>query len=91
MDVKVWTAPAPAGAASGPITPQPDVARVQKDDEISFSGTLVSYDPSPFLLHWDMVKVDPSDDSGKGRSCEAAGSQACAEAVEPQVAVEDGN
>ena len=60
MDVKVWTAAPPAGAASGTITPQPDVARVQKDDEIRFSGTLVSYDPSPFLLHWDMVKVDPT-------------------------------
>jgi hypothetical protein len=60
MDVKVWTAAPPAGAASGQITPQPDVARVQKEDEIRFSGTLTSYDPSPFLLHWDMVKVDPS-------------------------------
>jgi tetratricopeptide (TPR) repeat protein len=60
MDVKVWTAAPPAGAASGQITPQPDVTRVQKEDEIRFSGTLVSYDPSPFLLHWDMVKVDPS-------------------------------
>jgi tetratricopeptide (TPR) repeat protein len=59
MDVKVWTAPPPAGAASGQITPQPDVARVQKEDEIRFSGTLASFDPSPFLLHWDMVKVDP--------------------------------
>jgi len=63
MDVKVWTAAPPAGAAgaaSAQITPQPDVARVQKDDEIRFSGTLVSYDPSPFILHWDMVKVDPT-------------------------------
>ena len=60
MDVKVWTAPPPAGAATGPITPQPDVLRVQKEDEISFSGTLVRYDPSPFQLHWDMVKVDPT-------------------------------
>jgi tetratricopeptide (TPR) repeat protein len=66
MDVKVWTAPAPAGAASGPITPQPDVLRVQKEDEISFSGTLVSYDLSPFLLHWDMVKVDPTTIPEKG-------------------------
>jgi len=60
MDVKVWTAAPPAGAASGTVTPQPDVTRVQKEDEIRFSGTLVSYDPSPFLLHWDMVKVDPT-------------------------------
>ncbi|HXQ25493.1 MAG TPA: hypothetical protein VN822_03705 [Candidatus Acidoferrales bacterium] len=60
MDVKVWTAPPPAGATTAQVTPQPDAARVQKDDEIRFSGTLVSYDPSPFLLHWDLAKVDPS-------------------------------
>ena len=69
MDVKVLTAPAaagsaPAASASGsaatPVPPQPDVVRLQKDDGIRFSGTLTSYDPSPFLLHWDQVKVDPS-------------------------------
>ncbi len=65
MDVKVWTAPPPAGTP-GQITPQPDVTRVQKDDEIRFSGTLVSYDPSPFMLHWDSVKVDPSTIPEKG-------------------------
>ena len=65
MDVKVWTAPPPAGTP-GTITPQPDVARVVKDDEIRFSGTMTSYDPSPFLLHWDSVKVDPSTIPEKG-------------------------
>lgn len=77
MDVKVWTAPPPpgaapaapaAGAAAQPagapaqaqITPQPDALRLQKDDGIRFSGTLVSYDASPFMLHWDDVKIDPS-------------------------------
>jgi tetratricopeptide (TPR) repeat protein len=59
MDVKVWTVAPPAGTP-GQITPQPDVTRVQKDDEIRFSGTLVSFDPTPFMLHWDSVKVDPS-------------------------------
>jgi|HubBroStandDraft_6_1064221.scaffolds.fasta_scaffold00980_8 tetratricopeptide (TPR) repeat protein len=60
MDVKVWTA-APATPPAGmTITPQPDVVRLQKDDGIRFSGTLVSYDPSPFLLHWEQVKVDPT-------------------------------
>ncbi len=66
------TAPAPAAPANGAaaqangaaapaqITPQPDALRLQKDDGIRFSGTLVSYDASPFLLHWDDVKVDPS-------------------------------
>ena len=59
MDVKVWTAAKPGGAA-GDAAPQADVVRLQKDDPIRFAGSLVSYDPSPFLLHWDQVKVDPS-------------------------------
>jgi tetratricopeptide (TPR) repeat protein len=66
MDVKVYTAmpatppPAPAGGTAPTITPQPDVSRLAKDDPIVFSGTLSGYDPSPFLLHWTDVKVDPS-------------------------------
>lgn len=66
MDVKVWIAPppaasAPAGAAAtAPPPPQPDVVRLMKDDEIRFSGSMAGYDPSPFILHWDGVKVDPS-------------------------------
>ncbi len=73
MNVKVWTSnpPAPTNTASAgnnatPVPPQPDVARLQKDDPIQFSGTIVSYDPSPFLLHWDQVKVDPSIIPEKG-------------------------
>ena len=68
MDVKVWT----RGAASGllpnaaQLQAQPDVVRLQKDDGIRFSGTLVGYDPSPFLLHWDQVKVDPTVIPEKG-------------------------
>jgi hypothetical protein len=58
MDVKLWTTGKPPGTTT--VTPQPDVVRLQKDDGIRFSGTLVKYDPSPFLLHWDQVKVDPS-------------------------------
>jgi tetratricopeptide (TPR) repeat protein len=64
MDVKIWTA-AGAGAPAD-IAPQPDVLRLQKDDPIRFAGTLVSYDPSPFLLHWDKVKVDPTIIPDKG-------------------------
>jgi hypothetical protein len=75
MDVKVWTStPPPAtntasttgGGNTSPVPPQPDVVRLQKDDPIQFSGTIVSYDPSPFLLHWDQVKVDPSIIPEKG-------------------------
>ncbi len=61
MDVKVWTAAPPAGAAgAAQNTAQPDVLRLQKDDGLRFSGAIVSYDPTPFLLHWDQVKVDPT-------------------------------
>jgi tetratricopeptide (TPR) repeat protein len=62
MDVKVWTAAPPAGAlpAGTQVTPQPDADRLEKDDGILFAGTVVSYDPSPFMLHWDQVKIDPS-------------------------------
>ena len=74
MDVKVWTSAPPTGSSSSspgggsptPVPPQPDVVRLQKDDGIRFSGTLVSYDPSPFMLHWDQVKVDPSIIPEKG-------------------------
>ena len=77
MDVKVWTGPKPSGSApaatggtQAPIPPQPDVVRLSKDDGIRFSGTLVSFDPSPFLLRWDQVKVDPTvipEAAGKGK------------------------
>lgn len=66
MDVKVYTAapatppPTPAGAQPVKINPQPDVVRFQANDPITWSGTIVSYDPSPFLLHWDQVTVDPT-------------------------------
>ncbi|MGC2332992.1 MAG: hypothetical protein WA581_16175 [Candidatus Acidiferrales bacterium] len=70
MDVKVWIGANPnATAATGTasdIPPQPDVVRLEKDDPIRFSGTLVSYDPTPFLLHWDKVKVDPTIIPDKG-------------------------
>jgi hypothetical protein len=72
MDVKVWLTTPPAGSEAGPagtaseIPAQPDVVRLQKNDGIRFSGTIVSYDPSPFLLHWDQVKVDPSIIPEKG-------------------------
>lgn len=38
---------------------QPEVSRFKKDDEIVFDGTLVGYDPTPFMLHFDKAKVDP--------------------------------
>jgi tetratricopeptide (TPR) repeat protein len=72
MDVKVWITAKPASATpagatgAAAVPPQPDVVRLEKDDPIRFSGTLVSYDPTPFLLHWDQVKVDPTTIPDKG-------------------------
>ncbi len=41
---------------------QPDAQRLQKDNIVRFTGTLVSYDPAPnFLLHWDKAQVNPAD------------------------------
>jgi tetratricopeptide (TPR) repeat protein len=60
MDVKAYTAMPRNPPAGAEITPQPEVTRLQKDGGIQFSGTIVGYDSSPFLLHWDQVKVDPS-------------------------------
>jgi tetratricopeptide (TPR) repeat protein len=61
MDVKVWITTPPAGpAGAAQNTAQPDVTRLAKDDGLRFSGAIVSYDPTPFLLHWDQVKVDPT-------------------------------
>ncbi|MGH9711403.1 MAG: hypothetical protein ACRD37_12735, partial [Candidatus Acidiferrales bacterium] len=68
LDVTVWTAPhadaaAAAGAAAQTAAPapvQPEAARLQKGDAIKFTGTLVSYDAQPFLVHFDKCKVDAS-------------------------------
>jgi len=44
------------------IVGQPEVARVEKDSAIHFTGTLVSYDPDPaFMLHWEKGKVNEED------------------------------
>jgi len=44
------------------VVGQPEASRLQKDDGVRFSGTLVSYDPDPaFMLHWDKAKVNPED------------------------------
>jgi tetratricopeptide (TPR) repeat protein len=71
LDVTVYTA-APAGtaapAAGATQTPQaqtpppvqPEASRLQKGDAIKFTGTIVKYDPQPFLLYFDKCKVDPS-------------------------------
>ncbi len=43
------------------IIDQPDAKRLQAGDELEFTATLMTYDPSPFMLHWDKGKVKPED------------------------------
>jgi hypothetical protein len=41
---------------------QPDAARLEKDNPVRFTGTLISYDPDPaFMLHWEKAKVNEED------------------------------
>ena len=39
--------------------PQPDVKRIGINDELEFGATLVGYDQTPFMLHWEKGKVNP--------------------------------
>jgi tetratricopeptide (TPR) repeat protein len=44
------------------VVGQPDAARLEKDNVVHFTGTLVGYDPDPaFFLHWDKAKVKEED------------------------------
>ena len=43
------------------VVGQPEAARVEKDSAVHFTGTLLSYDPDPFFLHWDKAKVKAED------------------------------
>ncbi|MBI3405132.1 MAG: hypothetical protein HY046_06705, partial [Acidobacteria bacterium] len=43
------------------ISSQPEAKRLEKDGLFRFAGTLASYDPEPYMLHWDKVKVNAED------------------------------
>jgi len=43
------------------VVGQPDAKKLMKDDEVRFTGTLTGYTQSPFLLTWDMAKVNDDD------------------------------
>jgi tetratricopeptide (TPR) repeat protein len=43
------------------VVGQPEAARLQKDDGARFKGTILAYDPEPFMLHWDKATVNPED------------------------------
>ena len=40
------------------VVGQPEAARVEKDSLVQFTATLASYDPSPFVVHWDKGSVN---------------------------------
>jgi tetratricopeptide (TPR) repeat protein len=44
------------------VVGQPEASRLEKDNPVRFTGTLVGYDPEPaFMLHWDKAKVNLED------------------------------
>jgi hypothetical protein len=44
------------------VVGQPEAAKLEKDNAVHFTGTLLSYDPDPaFMLHWDKAKVKEED------------------------------
>ncbi len=44
------------------VVGQPDAAKLEKDNPVRFTATLVAYDPDPnFMLHWDKAKVNEED------------------------------
>jgi tetratricopeptide (TPR) repeat protein len=61
------------------VVGQPDASKLEKDNPVRFTGTLMSYDPDPaFMLHWDKAKVNEEDipkEKGKGKKRPAAKKQ----------------
>ena len=44
------------------VVGQPEAAKLEKDNPVRFTATLVAYDPDPsFMLHWDKAKVNAED------------------------------
>jgi hypothetical protein len=46
---------------------QPEVKRIVLNDELRFGATLVGYDQTPFMLHWEKGKVNPDDIPQEGK------------------------
>jgi tetratricopeptide (TPR) repeat protein len=43
------------------VVGQPEAKRLEKDAVVRFTGTLVAYSQSPFLLTWDKAKINTED------------------------------
>jgi tetratricopeptide (TPR) repeat protein len=51
----------PNGLVAIPAGAQPGVEKFEKGDYFRFTGTLLTYDPSPLLVHWDKPKINAED------------------------------
>jgi tetratricopeptide (TPR) repeat protein len=51
----------PNGLVTIATSAQPGIERFEKGDYFRFSGTLLTYDPSPLLVHWGTPKINPDD------------------------------
>ena len=50
------------------VVGQPEAGKLEKDNAVHFTGTLVSFDPDPnFMLHWDKAKVKDEDLPKEGK------------------------
>lgn len=55
------------------VVGQPEAGKLEKDNAVHFTGTLVSFDPDPnFMLHWDKAKVKEEDLPKEGTKKPAA-------------------
>jgi len=68
VDLKVFRGATPEEieAATEPnmevkVAGQPEAKRLEKDAVVRFTGTLVSYSQTPFLLTWDKAKINTED------------------------------
>jgi hypothetical protein len=43
------------------VVGQPEAKKLEKDAVVRFTGTLVSYTQTPFLLTWDKAKINTED------------------------------
>ncbi len=43
------------------VVGQPEAKKLNKDDELRFTGTITAYTQSPFMLTWDNVKINADD------------------------------
>jgi tetratricopeptide (TPR) repeat protein len=51
----------PNGLVTVAASAQPGIEKFEKGDYFRFTGTLLTYDPSPLLIHWGTPKINAED------------------------------